>query len=81
MVTTYTKSYCPYCHKAKALLESLNIEYNDIDVTDDPEKLAEVSKKTGVSTVPQIFAGDNFLGGCDDVHRLHDEGKLVELCK
>lgn len=81
MVTIYTKNYCPYCHKAKALLDSLNIEYQDIDVTNDPQKLEEAIAKSGFSTVPQVFVGDKCLGGSDDIHRLHQEGKLLDLVK
>ena len=81
MVTIYTKDYCPYCHKAKALLDKLNVEYTDFDVTHDADKLAEASAKSGIHTVPQIFSNDEFIGGCDDIHRLHKEGKLLDMLK
>lgn len=81
MVTTYTKDWCPYCHKAKALLDSLKIEYKDIDVTNDPEKLQEAIEKSGFTTVPQIFVNDKCLGGYDDIYKLHTEGKLMDLLK
>ncbi len=81
MVTIYTKNYCPYCHKAKDLLDSLNIEYKDIDVTEDQSKLDEAVEKSGFTTVPQVFIGDKCLGGFDDINKLNEEGKLLDLVK
>jgi len=81
MVTIYTKNYCPYCHKAKDLLDSLNIEYKDIDVTEDQSKLDEAVEKSGFTTVPQVFIGDKCLGGFDDINKLNKEGKLLDLVK
>jgi len=81
MVKIYTKDYCPYCHKAKALLDSLGVKYQEIDVTNDPERLEEAIEKSGFRTVPQIFVGDKCLGGSDDIHRLHAEGRLLDLVK
>lgn len=81
MITTYTKDYCPYCHKAKALLDSLNVEYQDIDVTHDPDTLAQASEKSGITTVPQIFVNGQFIGDCSQIHSLHQEGKLLDILK
>lgn len=81
MVQIYTKNYCPYCAKAKTLLQSLDVPYEEHDVTDSPEKIAELSKKSGLMTVPQIFVGDKCLGGYSDIAKLHEEGKLLELVK
>ena len=79
MVTIYTKDYCPYCHKALALLDNLEVEYTNFDVTHDEEKFAEAKEKSGSRTVPQVFVGDRFLGGCDDIHELHADGKLLPI--
>ncbi|MBT4917298.1 glutaredoxin 3 [Candidatus Peregrinibacteria bacterium] len=81
MVVIYSKGFCPYCKQAKALLTELNIEFEEHDVTDDPEALQKLTEKTGMMTVPQIFAGEELLGGYDDIAKLHDEGKLEEMCK
>lgn len=81
MVTIYTKNYCPYCVKAKTLLGSLNIPYEEHDVSSTPEVIEELSRKSGFRTVPQIFAGDKCLGGFTDIEKSHQEGKLIELCK
>ena len=75
----YTKDYCPYCTRAKVLFDELEIPYNEHDITDTPEKIEELSKKSGFRTVPQIFLGDKCLGGYSDVAALHEEGKLLEM--
>ena len=81
MVKIYTKNYCPYCLQAKALLTSLEIPFEEEDITDSPEKMEELTKKSGMMTVPQIFAGEKCLGGFDSISKLNEEGKLIELCK
>ncbi len=81
MVTVYTKIHCPFCVKAKSLLSSLNIDFKEIDITDKPEMITELSQKSGFMTVPQIFVGDKCLGGFTDIDRLNNEGKLLEICK
>ena len=81
MVTIYTKDTCPYCHKALALLDSLKVEYKNIDVTHNPEKLQEAIAKSGFTTVPQIFANGKCLGGYDDIYKLHTAGKLLDFIK
>lgn len=81
MVTIYTKESCPYCVKAKSLLGTLGIQYKEHDLTNNPEIIEELSQKSGFRTVPQIFVGDQCLGGFTDIEKLHQEGKLIELCK
>lgn len=77
-ITLYTKDYCPYCDRAKRLLNEIGAKYEEIDITHTPEVMQELVKKSGLMTVPQIFADDKCLGGSDDIHRLHEEGKLLE---
>ena len=55
-LTIYTKDYCPYCIMAKNLFTSLGIEYEEIDITKNPEIIVDLVKKSGMRTVPQIFA-------------------------
>ncbi len=81
MVTIYSKNYCPFCIKAKTLLKSLNIDFTEVDITNSPDKIEELSRKSGFRTVPQIFIGEKCLGGFTDIEKLNDEGNLVELCK
>ncbi len=76
-VEIYTANYCPYCVKAKGLLERKGVKYTEIDVTSDAEGRAKlVERANGSRTVPQIFINDNHVGGCDDLHALEAAGKL-----
>lgn len=70
-VLIYAFKTCPYCIRAKRLFEKNNIEFKEIDITDDENKLNELEKKTGVDTVPQIFVDGEFIGGCDDLYELY----------
>lgn len=72
----YTTNYCPYCHRALKLLNEKGFEIENIDVTNDKKKWDEIAEKTGISTVPQIFIDGIFIGGCDDLIQLDNEGKL-----
>ncbi|MBM7616298.1 glutaredoxin 3 [Alkaliphilus hydrothermalis] len=75
-VTLYTKDFCPFCHKAIALLEKKGVKFTNIDVTHDEETFQKVMKKTGWDSVPQIFIEDEFIGGCDDMHLLDKNEEL-----
>jgi len=66
-VTIYSKDYCPYCKAAKHLLRSQGIDYQEIDVQFDREKLAQMIALSKRRTVPQIFFGDEHIGGYDDL--------------
>ena len=78
-VVVYSTLLCPYCHRAKALLRQKGIAFTEVDVGMDVEKRAEMTKRAGRHTVPQIFVGDTHLGGCDDLYALDSEGKLDSL--
>jgi glutaredoxin 3 len=79
-VTVYSKSTCPYCHAAKALLDRKGVVFTEIDVTGDPAgQQAMAERAGGRRTVPQIFIGDIHVGGCDDIHALDAAGKLDPL--
>jgi glutaredoxin 3 len=79
-IEIYTKDYCPYCTKAKMLLDQLGQRYTEIDITRDPAMLAELqARRPGVRTVPQIFIDGAGIGGCDDLYALHGAGKLAAL--
>ncbi|WP_425446760.1 glutaredoxin 3 [Dethiothermospora halolimnae] len=80
-VTVYTFNTCPFCIKAKNLLDNEGIEFDEIDITTDRGKLKELESKTGSSTVPQIFAGDKFIGGCDDLMELHKSGEFDQVLR
>ncbi|HEY7554830.1 MAG TPA: glutaredoxin 3 [Candidatus Binatia bacterium] len=78
-VIIYTTSYCPYCFRAKSLLRSKNVEFEEIDVTNDPSRRAEMEELSGRYTVPQIFIDGKPIGGYDDARLLDDEGKLDQM--
>ena len=78
-VTIYTTGWCPYCSRAKSLLSRKGVSFDEIDVDSAPEKRAEMQTRSGRRTVPQIFIGDQHVGGCDDLHALEDAGKLDAL--
>jgi glutaredoxin 3 len=80
VVEIYTKTFCPYCWRAKTLLESKGVAYQEISVDFGGElKQAMVQRARGRTTVPQIFIGERHVGGCDDLMALDRAGKLDEL--
>lgn len=78
-VTMYATGWCPYCSRARALLQRKGVSVEEIDIEAAPEKRAEMQSRSGRRTVPQIFIGDHHVGGCDDLHALEDAGKLDAL--
>lgn len=67
-VTIYTKAYCPYCVRAKALLGQKGVQFDEIKIDEQPElRPAMIERANGRTTVPQIFIGDTHVGGCDDL--------------
>jgi glutaredoxin 3 len=79
-VTIYTKDYCPYCHSAKALLQRKGVAFKEIDVMNDRAALETMIKRAGGRrTVPQVFIGDQHVGGSDDIHDLDRAGQLDPL--
>lgn len=79
-VDIYTANYCPYCTRAKMLLDNKGAEYTEHDITDDDAARAElVEKSGGQKTVPQIFIGGKHYGGFDDINKLNQEGKLDDI--
>ena len=75
-VTLYTTDYCPYCHRAKQLLKSKNISFEEINLTNDSAKREEMEERTGWMTVPMIFIGAEFIGGADELYGLEESGEL-----
>lgn len=79
-VIIYSKSWCPFCTKAKMLLEQKGVVFEDIDVEKYPDKFQEMAERShGRRTVPQIFINSQHIGGCDDLYALEAEGKLEDL--
>ena len=79
-VTIYTKPYCPYCVRAVMLLEQKGVEFTEIEAAFDPDKRREMMQRAGGrATFPQIFVGEQHIGGCDDMVALERAGKLDAL--
>jgi glutaredoxin 3 len=79
-VVIYTKPFCPYCDRAKALLERKEAGFTEIVAAGDAEKKAEmVARSGGRATFPQIFIDNRHIGGCDDLHALDAQGGLDPL--
>jgi glutaredoxin 3 len=80
IVEIYTKAFCPYCWRAKELLDAKGVEYNEIAVDYGGElKQQMIQRANGRTTVPQIFIREHLVGGCDDLFALDRSGKLDEL--
>ena len=75
-IEIYTKEWCPYCLKAKALLRAKDIPYDEIDITTDEPRQAEMVERSGMRSVPQIFLDGDKVGGYDDLARLNATGEL-----
>ncbi len=75
----YSKSWCPYCDRAKALLRAKGQEWTEVDVEADADRATEMVERSGRRTVPQVFLGDRHLGGFDDLQALEDAGELDAL--
>ena len=78
-VTLYTTRYCPYCTRVRDLLDEKNVAYRDIAVDNDPRLRREMMTRSGRGTVPQIWIGEQHIGGCDDMQLLERQGRLDEL--
>jgi glutaredoxin 3 len=77
-VEIYTWQSCPFCIRAKSLLDSKGVDYTEYKIDGDEEARAKMMKRAGGKrTVPQIFVDkDHHIGGCDDLHQLEAKGKL-----
>lgn len=76
-VEIYIWTTCPYCIRAKALLDSKGVDYVEYNITGDDEARAKMIERTGgPKSVPQIFIDDRHYGGCDDIHAMNASGEL-----
>ena len=79
-VKMYTTAVCPYCIRAKNLLQQRGVQaIEEIRIDQDAEQRVHMMNITGRRTVPQIFIGDTHVGGCDDLMALDSDGKLLPL--
>jgi len=78
-VVMYVTGWCPYCARARALLEDKGIAFEEIDLDEQPGAREEMIRRSGQRTVPQIFVGNTHVGGSDDLHALDQAGGLDRL--
>lgn len=79
-VEIYTKFLCPYCARAKKLLEEKGVDYEENEISMDADKRAEMLQRAqGRTTVPQIFIDGRHIGGSDDLAALNESGELDPL--
>jgi glutaredoxin 3 len=79
-IVIYTKPTCPFCVRAKMLLEQKGVEFTEFDIAAQPGLRDEmIEKANGGYTVPQIFINDQHIGGCDDMMALEQSGRLDSL--
>ena len=80
-VLMYATGWCPYCARARQLLQQKGIAFEEIDVDARPQARAEMLARSSRHTVPQIFIGETHVGGCDDLYELDARGGLDTLLK
>jgi glutaredoxin 3 len=79
-IEIYTKAFCPYCSRAKALLSSKGVDYEEFDITmGGPKRQEMIQRADGRTTVPQIFIDGKHVGGSDDIAALERQGALDPL--
>ncbi|MAF16705.1 MAG: glutaredoxin 3 [Marinomonas sp.] len=78
-ITIYSSNYCPFCFRAKQLLQHKQADFNEICVDGDHAARQEMTVKSGRHTVPQIWIGERHVGGCDDLFALESAGELDAL--
>lgn len=78
-IVVYSKDVCPYCDAAKNLLTQKGVAYEEHNVGGDPARLQEMLERAKARTVPQIFIGDQHVGGFDDLKALDNKGELESL--
>lgn len=78
-ITLYSTDHCPFCVRAKMLLEQRGLEYEEINLARDPDGRAELVAKTGMMTFPQVLVGDELVGGFQETYAADRSGKLTEL--
>ena len=79
-VVIYTGPMCNYCSAAKHLLNKKKVDYTEFDIAADPAKMTEMQEKTkGARTIPQIFVGETYVGGYNELKALEVAGKLNSL--
>jgi len=77
-VTVYTGSFCGYCMRVLALLERRGIAYTEVSVEDQPALREELMAKSGRRTLPQVYVGERYIGGADEMSAMDQRGELLK---
>lgn len=80
-ILIYTMATCPFCIRAKDLLRSKGLAFEEVNLEEQEERWGECERRSGRETVPQVFVGDRHLGGCDDLLSLDASGELDALLR
>ncbi|NNF17198.1 MAG: glutaredoxin 3 [Gammaproteobacteria bacterium] len=80
-ITLYGTRFCPFCIRARQLLEDKGVDFEDISVDQDAEQRLIMRERSGRTSVPQIFVDDHHVGGCDELYALERNGELDQLLK
>lgn len=78
-VVIYSTPWCPYCIRARRLLSDKGVGFTDIDVSAGPALRQEMTRLSGRTSVPQIWIGEQHIGGCDELYALERQRRLDEL--
>ncbi len=78
-VVMYSRSWCPYCQRARELLKHKGVDFQEIDIETQAGQREEMIRRSGRQSVPQIFIGEHHVGGSDDLHELDAAGGLDPL--
>jgi glutaredoxin 3 len=78
-VILYSADWCPFCVRAKRLLEEKKIDFKEVNVDEHPNLRQEITAKTGNKTIPQIFINDQFIGGFSELSALNERGELDQM--
>ncbi|HZF25055.1 MAG TPA: glutaredoxin 3 [Steroidobacteraceae bacterium] len=78
-VVMYSAGWCPYCARARALLERKGIAFREIDIETDAELRAEMITRSGRRSVPQVFIGERHVGGFEELYELERSGELASI--
>jgi len=79
LIEIYTQDWCPYCVRAKALLDRKGVQYTEIDAPGGSDERAESQRRSGRTSVPQVFIDGKPIGGSDELAALERAGKLDAL--
>lgn len=78
-IVIYTRDFCGFCARAKGLLQSKGLAFDEKDATYEPALRSEMMQRSGRTTFPQIFIGETHVGGCDDLFAYERDGRLDAL--